>query len=429
MMFAVAAILAFSIQFSAAQNPISPSGTFIPDPSARVGQDGKMYVYGSLDTSDGTYCSNRYHLLYSDDLRNWKLVKDIFTCGEPLYAPDVCFAGGKCHLFYDCPGGSEWTAVSDNPEGPFEDISRIEGPDQIDPCIFIDDDGQAYYFWGQISAKGAKMNPDLKTLDLSTFKDSLVTEGEHWFHEGGFVFKRGKFYYFVYASLRRRNKPTCLSYAMSTSPLGPYEYKGEIIDNAGCDPGVWNNHGSVVEYKGKWYVFYHRSTHGDRFMRKACVEPITFRENGTIVEAEMTSQGAGAPLDAFSTTAARRACLLEGEVRITLDTDNPGREILTHAGNGDWAAFKYFSFNGRQPRRAIVRVRPKNGGRIWIGFDQTYAGEKGGTDVPAGNGERWKELSFDIDGPGDTGKTHAVFVHFSGEKDCELFDLDWIKFE
>lgn len=82
--------------------------------------------------------------------------------------------------------------------------------------------------------------------------DGLVTEKDHYFHEGSFVFKRGKYYYYTYASIRRQHQATCLSYAMSESPLGPYVYKGEIIDNAGCDPAVWNNHGCVVEFNGRW---------------------------------------------------------------------------------------------------------------------------------------------------------------------------------
>jgi beta-xylosidase len=185
-------------------------------------------------------------------------------------------------------------AVGDRPEGPFRDGVRIEGPAQIDPNIFVDDNGQAYYFWGQFSAKGAKMNPDLKTLDLSTMRDSILTERAHGFHEGSYVIKRGEWYYYLFADISRNHRPTCLGYAMAKDPFGPYEYKGVVIDNAGCDPEVWNNHGSLVQFGDRWYVLYHRSTHGSRTMRKACIEPIRFNADGTIDEVEMTSQGAGA---------------------------------------------------------------------------------------------------------------------------------------
>lgn len=149
------------------------------------------------------------------------------------------------------------------------------------PNIFIDTDGQAYYFWGQFSAKGAKMNADMKTLNWSTMQKNILTQKDQYFHEGSYVVKRGSWYYYTFADVSRNGKPTCIGYAMSKSPMGLYEYKGVIIDNNGCDPSVWNNHGSLVEFKDKWYVLYHRATHSSVSMRKACIEPITFRENGT----------------------------------------------------------------------------------------------------------------------------------------------------
>ena len=151
-----------------AQNPISPVGVYIADPTARVGKDGKLYIYGSLDESSKYYCSPDYHVLSSADLKEWTLHPYSFHNDETLYAPDMMEKDGTYYLYYDTPDGSEYVAVSDSPIGPFHDGVKIEGPRQIDPNIFIDDDGQAYYFWGQFSAKGAKMNPDLKTLDWST---------------------------------------------------------------------------------------------------------------------------------------------------------------------------------------------------------------------------------------------------------------------
>ena len=252
--------LTAGIDIITAQNPISPAGVYIADPTSRVGQDGKMYIYGSLDVCSTSYCSPDYHVLSSEDLCRWTLHPNSFHWNATLYAPDMIYHNGTYYLYYDIPSGEEFVAVGDSPIGPFRDGVKIEGPNQIDPNIFIDDDGQAYYFWGQFSAKGARMNPDLKTLDLTSMRDGIVTEKEHGFHEGSYVIKRGKYYYYIYADISRRHRPTCLGYAMSTSPLGPYEYKGIIIDNYGCDPATWNNHGSLVEFQGKWYVLYHRST-------------------------------------------------------------------------------------------------------------------------------------------------------------------------
>lgn len=174
-------------------------------------------------------------------------------------------------------------------------------PPGIDPTVFVDDDGQAYYYWGQFSLKGAKIKPNMTELDEASIRDSLIDSREHFFHEGSFVFKRKGIYYVLYAHEGRRDRrPTSLGYATSSSPLGPFTYKGVVIDNFGCDPETWNNHGSIAEFNGQWYVFYHRSSHGSQIMRRACAEPIEFNADGTIDEVEMTSQGAGKPLDAFS---------------------------------------------------------------------------------------------------------------------------------
>ena len=239
--------LLFAVTLNA-QNPISPEGVYIADPTARVDRDGRMYVYGSLDVNPDYYCSDHYHVLFSGDLRNWTLRENSFKSELTLYAPDMIRKGNTYYLYYDDPSGAEWVATSDSPTGPFRNGLRIEGPKGIDPNIFVDDDGQAYYFWGQFAAKGARMNPDMKSIDLSSVVDSIVTEKEHYFHEGSFVFKRNGYYYFTYADISRKGRPTCIGYSMATSPLGPYEYKGVIVDNDGCDPSVWNNHGSVVEF-------------------------------------------------------------------------------------------------------------------------------------------------------------------------------------
>ena len=330
--FFTSVLFLFLIFKIAAQNPIVPPGMYIADPSAHVWNDGKLYIYGSLDESTDHYCSHRHHVLSTSDLKNWGITKNVFaSSGENdevpysdalLFAPDCQFKNGTYYLYYCQPdrNAAEGVAISKSPTGPFTNGQKMElsGIEEIDPCVFIDDDGQAYYIWGQFQAKIAKLKPNMTEIDTSTIISDLVTEKEHYFHEGGYMVKRNGIYYFIYAHMGRANRPTCIGYSTSNSPFGPFKYGGVIIDNSNCDPSVWNNHGSIVEYKGQWYVFYHRSTHNSRMMRKACVEPIYFNEDGSIDEVEMTSQGAGPPLNAFEKIDAERACLLFGNVRIQL---------------------------------------------------------------------------------------------------------------
>ena len=423
---------------SLGHNPISPMGVYMADPSARV-MDGRLYVACSLDLTPQSWCSPHHHMLSTGDMLHWTLHPNTFASAGPydavpyadtdLYAPDVMEKDGKYYLYYDMSDGTEGVAVADSPAGPFREGQPIGGIRGIDPCVFIDDDGQAYYFWDQFSARGAKLNPDMKTLDMSTLHEGIVTEREHGFHEGSFVFKRDGWYYYVYADISRQNMPTCLGYSMSRNIWGPYEYKGVIIDSNGCDPDVWNNHGSVVEFGGQWYVLYHRSTHHSSKLRKACIEPLTFNADGTIREVEMTSQGAGAPLAARSRIDAARACLFNGGPHVRLMEGRTDREILSGVVNGSKAAWKYVDFP-EGLTRMNVRVRALAGGRIIVMQDQSFNRAVALLDVPAGKGE-WMTLSCEVEA--DSG-VHALWMGFGGPGDLwpdkpVLFELDWIEFE
>jgi arabinoxylan arabinofuranohydrolase len=424
----------FSISFLVAQNPISPPGVYIADPSAHVWKDGKIYIYGSNDESPDYYCSWVHHVLSSTDLLKWDLTKDVFASkgtndqvsynDDVLFAPDCQYKDGTYYMYYCQPSKlAEGVATSKSPLGPFVNGKAIDtkGISEIDPCVFIDDDGQGYYIWGQFTAKMAKLKPNMTEIDLLTVKDNIVTEKEHFFHEGGYMVKRNGIYYFIYASIVRANMPTCIGYATSKSPMGPFKYGGVIVDNNHCDPGNWNNHGSIVEFKGQWYVFYHRATHNSNMMRKACVEPITFNPDGSINEVEMTSQGAGAPLPATSVIEAEQACLLFGNTRIV--AFDASHEKLTGIRNGDKAAYKYINF-GDGVESFEVRVAPgKKAGKIQILIDQPWHGSIGTVEVPGSSGDqKWITLNCKVK---PTTGVHAVWLKFEGE---DLFDVDGFNF-
>lgn len=430
-------LLAIAAVQCMAQNPISPPGVYIADPSARVWKDGKLYIYGSLDESTNYYCSYRHHVLSTEDMRTWTVHENRFASkgrGDQvegsdalLFAPDCHYRDGIYYLYFCMPDRhfAEGVATSGNPTGPFRNGRKIElsGYNQIDPAVFIDDDGQAYYIWGQFSAKMAKLKPNMIEIDPETIRDKVLTEEEHFFHEGGFMVKRKGIYYFIYAHMGRANMPTCIGYATSKSPMGPFEYGGVIIDNDHCDPGNWNNHGSIVRFDGQWYVFYHRSTHNSKVMRKACVEPIRFNEDGSIDEVEMTSQGAGRPLKAMTRIEAERACLLYGDIHIRkIEGSN---EALAGIASGDKAAFKYIDF-GEGVKSITMRIKPLQGtGRIDVAVDQPWSATLGHVKFEAAEGEdEWLTLTAPVR---NLGGTHALWLRFYGQTD-NLCEVDWLQF-
>lgn len=421
---------------AAAQNPIVPTGSYMADPSAHQWKDGKVYVYGSRDESKRYYCSPHYDVMVSDDMVNWKMVRDAFSTVAPhdevpysdrmLYAPDCIEKDGKFYLFYCLEGGGddEGTAVADSPIGPFKDGKIVKGARQIDPSVFIDDDGQAYMTWGQFECKMAKLKPNMREIDPQTIQTAVITEKEHHFHEGSQLIKRNGIYYLIYADISRRGRPTSLGYATATSPFGPYTYRGVIIDNFGSDPVAWNNHGSLVEVNGQWFVFYHRPTDESVMMRKACVEPITFNADGTIDEVEMTTQGAAGPLNPFKEMEAERACYLTGHVRVHQDA--MGNEMLDQIRNDDTAAYKYFNFD-RTPTTMTISVRPTKGGTIHVYANNLSRPHLCTFKVPASDGKQVLQLTQKIMHK-LVGK-HPVFFRFNGEGDTDLFAIESFKFE
>lgn len=407
------------------RNPVLPARYHMPDGEAHVMPDGSLYVYGSWDDLSDTYGSDRYHVVSTENMEDWT-VHDIALNGgriywfdnpqypvcqgidwehptpfirkmleeseksedghsgksvaekRPLlYAPDCVEKDGIYYLYFCMVDNSEGVAVSDRPEGPFEHPVKLACAG-IDPAVFKDDDGEVYYYWGQLSLCGVRLNPDMRTFEESMVVKGIVTEQEHCFHEGASVRKIGDTYYCVYADMER-GRPTALGYATSKSPLGPYVYRGIIIDNQKCDPQSWNNHGSIECVNGQWYVFYHRSSRGSKLYRRLCIEPITINSDGSIAEVKMTSQGAGAPFTPGEIIESWRACELGGTVFI--GRGKTGGEMLVNISDGDSAVFRYVS-----SKKGFIGISIKACGRGNI--EVLLNGNKAGQVNCAGDGEK-----------------------------------------
>ena len=299
---------------ASAQNPVIRD-QFTADPTARVFNN-KVYLYPSHDIfppegqRQDWFCMEDYHVFSSENLTDWTDHGVIVTQNQvpwvkpdsySMWAPDCVERNGKYYFYFPAApksgrGFGVGVAVADRPEGPFvPEPEPIKGVLGIDPCVLVDGDGQSYIYWSGMGLRGAKLQPDMKQLD----GEQQVMEGlPEGFKEGPFAFRRGDWYYLTFPWVRGSkengaNPTETLAYAMSKSPLGPWDFKGLIM--AEHANGCWTNHHSIVNYRGQWYLFYHHNplSPRDDKRRSVQIEKLYFNADGTIREVKETMRGVG----------------------------------------------------------------------------------------------------------------------------------------
>lgn len=296
-----------SLNVTAQKNPFI-THMYTADPSAHVWKDGRLYVYASHDIAPPRGCDlmDQYHVFSTDDMIHWKDHGEILRAsqvpwGRPeggfMWAPDCAYKNGKYYFYFPHPSDSKWNdswkigvAVSNHPAKDFKVQGYIKGlKSMIDPCVFVDDDGQAYlYYGGGGKCEGGKLKDNMMEVD----GEMKPMEGLVDFHEASWVHKRNGIYYLSYSDNHdeRNDKEGVkgdnrMRYATSSSPLGPWKYQGIYMDPTDS----YTNHGSIVEYKGQWYSFYHNSSLSNHdWIRSICVDKLYFNPDGTIQKVVQT---------------------------------------------------------------------------------------------------------------------------------------------
>ncbi|MEL0455861.1 glycoside hydrolase family 43 protein [Flavobacteriaceae bacterium SZ-1-7] len=276
--------------------------------AAAIVYDGKVYLYAGHDQAPNDVNAYRMHewLVYSSpDMIHWTehpvplKPTDFKWASGSAWASQVIEKDGKFYWYVTVEHGSIHgkaigVAVSDSPIGPFEDAigkalitnnmttqTKISW-DDIDPTVWIDNDGQAYLFWGNTVCKYAKLKPNMIELDGPIMTIDLPN-----FTEAPWIHKKGDWYYLSYAY----QFPEKIAYAMSKSINGPWEFRGILNEVAGNSN---TNHQAIIEFKGKDYFIYHNGsipTHGGSFRRSVCVDRLYYNEDGTMKRVIMTSEG------------------------------------------------------------------------------------------------------------------------------------------
>jgi len=274
---------------------------YTADASAHVWADGRLYVYASHDMDPANGCDrmDKYHVFSTDDMIYWtdhgQIVEaaDVPWQKEPLddgatfmWAPDCAYKDGKYYFYFPHPDKNPWNsnwkigvAVSDNPASGFEILPQpligLPSSGEIDPCVYVDDDGQAYFYYGGGGKSfGARLKDNMIELDGALEQMTGLVD----FHEATWIHKYNGKYYLSYSD-NHGSDGNQMKYAMSDHPLGPWTDMGVYMYGTGTD----TNHGSIVEYKGQWYAFYHTSNYSGRYnLRSVCVDLLYHNPDGTI---------------------------------------------------------------------------------------------------------------------------------------------------
>jgi hypothetical protein len=284
-----------------AGNPIVDG--WYADPDVQI-YDGRFWVF---PTTSRVYEQQTFMDAFSStDLVHWTKhsrvldIADISWAEKALWAPAPVERNGKYYLYFaanDIQSNDELggigVAVADSPDGPYVDaigkplISQFHnGAQPIDQDVFIDDDGQAYmYYGGWHHSNVVKLNEDMTSLgtfdDGTTFKE-ITPEN---YTEGSFMFKRDGRYYLMWSEGGWTGPDYSVSYAIADSPTGPFERVGKVLAQ---DPAVarGSGHNSVINVPGTdiWYIFYHRRplSETDGNSRALAYDRMYFNEDGTI---------------------------------------------------------------------------------------------------------------------------------------------------
>ena len=423
-----------------AQNPVI-SGQFTADPTARVFGD-RVYLFPSHDIPGGVnhfsgepwFRMQDYHVFSSADLVGWTdhgviLSQENVPWGKPdgdsMWAPDCVEHNGKYYfVFPDAPaqgfGFGIGIAVADNPEGPYVPREKaLEGVFGIDPCILCDDDGKCYLIWSGRGLRGALLNDDFSAIipESETVFDTDFPKGG--LREGPFAFKRDGRYYLTFPWVQRNTET--LAYAMAENPLGPYKFKGLIMEESST--GCWTNHHSLVEFGGQWYLFYHHNDCSPDFdkNRSVRIDKVRFNADGTIQQVTPTLRGVGVTpatseiqLDRYSQLYPYGTCI------DFLDAANPFLGWFVTLGRpGARVRYDEVDF-GSGAAKVTARVRSAKGGAITV----TDAKDKPVTiaELTVPSGGKWKEVSVSCTSVKGMQNLSAICTKGS-------VDIDWIKFE
>jgi hypothetical protein len=428
-----------------ADNPIVQT-RYTADPAPMI-HDDRVYLFTGHDepTATDSFDMRDWRLYSTSDMANWQdhgtilSIDDFSWVASDAWAGQVAERDGKFYFYVSVNrkgyGKSIGVGVSSNITGPYEDA--IGGPllenQEIDPNTFIDDDGQAYMFWGNPNLWYVALNDDMISYGEGPVQVELtpetygprregVSDRPTAYEEGPWVYKRDGTYYNVYAA-------NCcgedIRYSTAPSVRGPWTYRGLVMASEG---GSFTNHPGMIDYKGRSYFFYHNGAlpGGGGFHRSVAVEEFKYGADGSIPTMVMTEEGPEQlePLDPYVKQEAETIAFSEG---LSTEVCEEGGINVSFINDGDYIKVSGVDFREGASAFTARVASATQGGRIELHLDGVDGLAVGTCDVPGTGGwQEWTTIACDVDGA--TG-THDLFLVFHGDGSGELFNFNWWQFE
>jgi arabinoxylan arabinofuranohydrolase len=425
-----------------ADNPIVQH-IYTADPAPLV-YNGRVYLYTGHDEDGSTWFTMRdWRVWSSADMVNWTdhgsplSVATFSWASSDAWAGQVVYRNNKFYWYVPVNERSTGrkvigVAVSDSPTGPFRDaIGRpLVGNGQIDPTVLVDDDGQAYLYWGNPDLWYVRLNADMVSYSGSPTKIALTTAGfgtrtgdasrPTLFEEGPWVYKRNGLYYNVFAA---KCCSEFIAYSTAPGPLGPWTYRGTVMPTQGSS---FTNHPGIVDFKGSSYFFYHNGAlpGGGGFTRSVAVERFAYNSDGTIPQLSMTT--AGPPQNGTLNPYVRQeAETIAWESGIETEPSSAGGMNVGYLENGDYIKVRGIAFGNGAASVSVRVASAAAGGTLEIRTGGPTGTVAGRCSVPGTGGwQAWQTVSCPVSG---LSGTQDVWFRVAGGSGY-LFNVDYWQF-
>jgi len=446
-------LLLFCLLLTLAKNSFADdhiaSHRHLADPATLV-YNGRVYLYASndddnSDDKDSGYKMKSIVCISSSDMKNWtdhgvvfEAPRDV-TWANRTWAPSVIARNGKIYLYFGNGGSGIGVATASSPTGPFKDplgkklidnetpgIQPAKNMWLFDPMAFLDDDGQAYLYFGgngEDNMRVIKLNEDMISINGRATSFHVPA-----FFEASWMHKRNGNYYFSYSSNPRAEMR--IDYMMSKSPTTGFTYKGVV----GAQPpkNNNNNHHGIFEFKGKWYHAYHNRVVAMQkgippvYKRNLAIEELNYNADGTIAQVIYTENGV-TQIGSINPYERNQAEMLQDQNGVATKKNDDGGMLVTGLKNNAWIKIQGIDFGKKGPKFFSARLSGLSSGTSLEVREGSITGKQIAKMVSSGKeGSGLQTLTVKT---GDVKGKVDIYILVTSTNPSASLDVDWWSFQ